>query len=72
VKRLQLFHFSPKYKGMGERLINEALAAFSGERAVRSVGKAAAAGAKSSRTGEAMGDLDGAAVRDGRSETPPV
>jgi len=34
VKRLQLFHFSPKYTGAGERLTAEALAAFRGEGAV--------------------------------------
>ena len=31
VKRIELFHFSPKYKGMGETLIQEANAAFAGE-----------------------------------------
>jgi len=30
VNRLQVFHFSPKYRGMGEMLIREAMEAFSG------------------------------------------
>lgn len=30
VKRLQLFHFSPKYRGMGEELTREAMEAFAG------------------------------------------
>ncbi len=31
VKRLQIFHFSPKYKGVGEQLTAEALEAFNGD-----------------------------------------
>jgi len=29
-KRISLFHFSPKYKGAGDLLLEEAMAAFNG------------------------------------------
>jgi ribonuclease Z len=29
-KRISLFHFSPKYKGAGDLLVEEAMAAFNG------------------------------------------
>ena len=39
VKRLQLFHFSPKYRGAGDRLRAEALAAFNGDKGQGSAGE---------------------------------